>query len=302
MYPDRMTPKPLLTFDGQATLLAERGLTLDESSCSTFLTHSNYYRFSGYARYFQVAPGRGNDTFKPGATFDAVHRLHELDSELRAICFMGLGKAEASLRTQFAYHFAEKIGVYGQVDKTSSYISGSRDENVADAVLRDLGRSKDAFIEHYRQDHDDYSVLPVWAAVEALSFGTLSKGIAQCSNQEVSKSVASSANIAWGGFVSQVRSLVYLRNKCAHHSRLWNHSVIDSPATQNNIRNRAKKAHGNFEPRSVFAVLVALDTYLKNTKLDEGFMDRVVTLLDRDAEFKRGLMDPKYPDGRSMSR
>ena len=56
--------------------------------------------------------------------------------------------------------------------------------DVSDHVLRDLNRSKEAFVGRYRDDGEvdngvftiaAYHDLPVWVAVEVLSFGTLSR-------------------------------------------------------------------------------------------------------------------------------
>ncbi|MGC9535644.1 Abi family protein [Streptomyces sp. UG1] len=63
-------------------------------------------------------------------------------------------------------------------------------------------------------------------AVEAWSFGTLSKAIERGAGGTLADAVATSVGVARAGFAYRVRSLVYLRNRCAHHSRLWHHSVL----------------------------------------------------------------------------
>ena len=78
--------KPSLSWDAQVTLLAGRGLVIDdEAACAVFLAATNYYRFSGYARYFQVAPDKGDDQFKPGTTFQAIREIHDSDETLRGL-------------------------------------------------------------------------------------------------------------------------------------------------------------------------------------------------------------------------
>lgn len=49
--------KPWLSWDQQVSLLQERGLVVhDAAACEKYLSAVNYYRFMGYARYFQRAP------------------------------------------------------------------------------------------------------------------------------------------------------------------------------------------------------------------------------------------------------
>ncbi len=76
--------------------------------------------------------------------------------------------------------------------------------------------------------------------VEALSFGTLSKCIERGAQDQLSDAVATSLGAAKAGFAYRVRALVYVRNRCAHHSRIWNHSIIDAGPTPNNVRTKAK--------------------------------------------------------------
>lgn len=72
--------KPSLSVGEQVALLARRGLVIDDEAASTaFLTAHNYYRFSGYARYFQQAPHLGDDNFCPGTTFDEIRAIYEAD-------------------------------------------------------------------------------------------------------------------------------------------------------------------------------------------------------------------------------
>jgi len=68
--------KDALTWDEQVDLLAERGLAVNDiGTCAEFLAENSYYRFSGYARYFQRAPHEGDDSFLPGTTFQEIRQV-----------------------------------------------------------------------------------------------------------------------------------------------------------------------------------------------------------------------------------
>jgi len=72
--------------------------------------------------------------------------------------------------------------------------------------------------------------LPIWIACEVWDFGTLStlfSGMKE-DDQDI---IASKYNVRNGRSLEKwLRSLNYLRNVCAHHSRLWNRNIIDQPS------------------------------------------------------------------------
>ncbi|MDN3311764.1 Abi family protein [Microbacterium oryzae] len=252
-----MSAKKSLSPAEHVELLASRGLAIqDPADCESFLRAHNYYRFSGYARYFQRAPHYGDNQFKQGTSFDAIRNVYTGDAELRTVLAGALADAELVLRTHFTRVIADSYSPYGRYLQDDFYTEVGQGERTIDACMRDIERSKD---RHIRRFLDNGDPLPVWSAVEAWSFGTLSKAIERADGGAVADAVASSMGVAKAGFAYRVRALVYLRNRCAHHSRLWNHSVLDAGPTPNNVRVKAKRVAGQFEPRSVLDVVASLD-------------------------------------------
>lgn len=135
----------------------------------------------------------------------------------------------------------------------------------------------------------------MWSAVEAWSFGTLSKAIERGAGGTLADAVATSVGVAKAGFAYRVRSLVYLRNRCAHHSRLWHHSVLDAGPTPNNVRSKAKRVVGQFEPRSVLDVIASLDDVAIRGKAADPVLPQVVEQHPRDSLFREGLARPQSP-------
>lgn len=88
---------------------------------------------------------------------------------------------------------------------------------------------------------------------------------------------------------------MYLRNRCAHHSRLWHHSVIDAGPTPNNVRAKAKRLAGQFGPRSVLDVIASLDDMTIRSGVADPLLPRLAEGHGRDAEFWRGLSKPQAP-------
>jgi abortive infection bacteriophage resistance protein len=90
-----------------------------------------------------------------------------------------------------------------------------------------VSRSKEEFVRHNRQRYG--LPLAIWVACEIWDFGTLStlfNGMREIDQDDI----ACRYGLRNGRiFATWLRSLNYLRNVCAHHSRLWTRNVVDQP-------------------------------------------------------------------------
>ncbi|NOQ58441.1 Abi family protein [Mycolicibacterium fortuitum] len=291
--------KPSLSWEAQVALLVERGLTIaDTDECAAFLAAHNYYRFSGYMRYFQQAPHEGNNAFQPGSTFEGIRDVYDADEALRLALTPRLARAEVLLRTHTAYVIANDHGPRGKYLEKDFYTDIGDAEPTVESCLRDIVRSKERHILRYTSTDTggvNFAELPVWSAVEAWSFGTLSKCIERGARGALADAVATSIGVAKAGFAYRVKALVYLRNRCAHHSRLWHHSVIDAGPTPNNVRVKAKRLGGQFEPRSVLDVIASLDNILDRGRTGSPILPELVQQHERTSIFWDGLARPQNP-------
>lgn len=290
-----MNRKIRLSLADQTALLVDRGLVIaDRGECERLLGRITYYHLSGYARFFQSDPGRGDNSFRPGTSFELIRDLQHLDEELRHLCLRYLTRVESALRSGFALHFGDLLGPYEALLHPATYHSaGANAVPVHELVLRDLDRAKARFVLRHRDSSPPYEDLPVWVAMEALSFGTLSKCIEYCVDAGVAKAIAADLGIAHGGFSSQIRSFVSLRNECAHMSRLWNDVSRNPPQVPGGLVGRAKRRVGQFSPQSYFHVFVALDRFgVGRVSGEPGFLESVERLMARNETFAAGLTKP----------
>lgn len=293
-----MSTKPWLSLVEQVELLQRRGLIIDDqSACLRVLKRIGYYHLSGYGRYFQVDPAYGDNRFQPGTRFEDIAELQDLDSRLRSLCLATLADVELTLRTGFAYRFAERNRAAGALWHPTSYTTaGSAAIPVHELVLADLNQAKQHFITRYRVAPGEYSDLPAWVAVEALSFGNLSRAIEHCADVDVRKALANDLNVAQQGFSSQIHAFVNLRNACAHNSRLWNDVARIQASVPNNVLRRAKRRVGDFSASSNYQVVVALAQFVTDDAKSEAFVAAVNELLEASNVFRDGMLNPKpYP-------
>lgn len=293
-----MISKATLSWDQQLELLEKRELQVsDRTAAREFLKAENYYRFSGYARYFQRAPHYGDDRFQQGATFEQIRAIYDADEHVRTRLMRQLARIELLLRSHTAHVIANDHGAYGRYLREDFYLDIGDNEPTVTACLRDIRRSKERHILRFRADGTDslFEELPIWSAVEAWSFGTLSKAIERGAGGRLAGAVAASIGLAHAGFAQRVRALVYLRNRCAHHSRLWNHSVIDAGPTPSNVRVKAKRVSGQFEPRSVLDVVSSLDDFAVRGMHAAPVLPSLVADHSRNRSFWQGLLSPVSP-------
>ncbi len=115
--------KPYLSWQKQVKLMSDRGLVIeDEAECIRFLTTVNYYRFSGYARYFQIAPHEDNNDFCPGTSFNKIREIYYADEELRTNLLKPLSCVELMLRSHVAHIIGKEYGPYHSYLEEDFYV------------------------------------------------------------------------------------------------------------------------------------------------------------------------------------
>jgi abortive infection bacteriophage resistance protein len=242
--------KPWRTFAAQSDLLQQRGLLVeDRVAALDYLERLGYYRLSGYwypMRAFDSAapktPGAVTrlDRFVPGSRFEDVARLYVIDKKLRLLALDALERIEMAVRVDVAHllgqrdprayanpaclhgNFAKRHIARGpDAGKTPHQVWLSKYETL-------LHRSrKEPFVQHHLQQ---YGVLPIWAAIEIWDFGLLSKLFAGMKFRDQEQIAATYAAPSGEAFAQWLRSLNFIRNVAAHHSRLWNINVLERSA------------------------------------------------------------------------
>jgi abortive infection bacteriophage resistance protein len=208
--------KPWLSHSDQVQLLQQRGLGVsDPQAAEQFLSHLNYYRLSGYCLAFE----NGRHSFTGGVTFEDVVAAYHFDLTLRDLLTEALEVVEVDLRAAIAYGFGQQYGAFGHINPANFYTYFNH-QVWLDGLRKEADRSSELFVEHFRQTYVEFPDLPVWIVTEVMSFGTLShmyKGMLK----PVQRAVAKNFGIQASFLKSWMHHCVYVRNLCAHHSRLW---------------------------------------------------------------------------------
>lgn len=251
--------KPALTVDQQVDLLISRGLSIpDKDKARHYLQFISYYRLSGYTISFeQVIEGKRNHQFKPGTTFENILALYDFDRHLRMLVMDAIERIEVAVRTQICLilattyndsHWHLKRNLFNPEFKYYALLSKCENEQQ---------RSKEPFARHYKQAYSSPTLLPAWMMTELLSMGNWSQMYENLANRHDRKKISDTFKLPSMEFESWLHSLTYIRNLCAHHSRLWNRQFTITP--------KQLKPHNKyFTPNTTFAAQAAMMHLLLN--------------------------------------
>ena len=129
-------------------------------------------------------------------------------------------KIEISIRTQLSLIMSEEAGIYW-FENASNFRNHNRHSNLLINLQTELRRSdEEAIIEFQR--HYSNTFPPSWITFEISSFGTLSMMYRWLNAGHARRKLARFYGLTDTVMESWLHSMVYVRNICAHHSRLWN--------------------------------------------------------------------------------
>ncbi|HOG73259.1 MAG TPA: Abi family protein, partial [Tenuifilaceae bacterium] len=91
-------------------------------------------------------------------------------------------------------------------------------------IAIEYSRSDEEFAKAFKNKYSD-PMPPSWMMLEVSSFGTLSSLYNYLHPSWDKREIAKHFGLADKVFSSWLHSIVYLRNICAHHARLWNREM-----------------------------------------------------------------------------
>jgi abortive infection bacteriophage resistance protein len=218
--------KPVLALDEQLQLLQKRGLIINnrDESLKT-LANISYYRLSAYWLPFKQLDQTGyvTDFFQKDCTFEKVIEFYEFDRKLRLLMLDAIERVEISVRTNITYYLSQKYGAFAHERSSNFHNKFSHSEWLAQ-IKRDVVNSKETFVQHYQDKYKNFPTIPIWMITEIISFGSLSilyKGL----KNEDKRRIAENYQLHPKSLTHWLHCLTYIRNVCAHHSRLWNREL-----------------------------------------------------------------------------
>lgn len=265
--------KPFKTIQQQVETLSQRGLIID-GDAEHYLSHLNYYRLSGYWYPFL----QDTNLFKPNVTFTEVLNLYVFDREFRLLLLDAIERIEVSVRTQWAYCFSKQHGPHGYLDCNLSNNIHWHAKNLL-LLEKERKRSDEPFIEHFNNTNNSP---PIWAICEVMSFGLLSRWLKNLKPTVCRNEIGRCYDLDYKVLISFIEHMTYLRNCCAHHSRVWNRKMTK---TLKIPRSKPKTLISNFNhqqnsQRKIYNTLVMLQYLLNIICPDNHFKKKLAAILN----------------------
>lgn len=237
--------KKWLSFEQQLVSLKSKGMQVDNDSLATsYLERVGYYRLSGYWYPFRQFDSKTINqrlgVFVDNTHFQHIVNLYIFDKKLRLLAIDALERIEMAVRVDIAHVLGKRDPqAHEQADKLDGNFvkklikkgrnSGRTEHQVwLDKHIQLLHRAKkEPFIAHHNQNY--HGIVPIWVAIEVWDFGCMSRlyaGMTFLDKMIIAKKYGISAK----QFEQWLRSLNFIRNTSAHHSRLWNANILEQSA------------------------------------------------------------------------
>lgn len=262
----------------------EGGLIVaDHDKASHYLSVINYYRISAYTLPFQV--GNPEHHFKPNTSFDDVLDLYRFDRELRLLVLDAIERIEVAIRSHINNYMSIQYGPHWYLDESHFVHSFPHKELLAD-VEKHCQRKKEIFVKHYMEKYTEPRLPPGWVVIEILTFGQLSTIYDRLVNAHDQKEIAKKFNTHAELLRSWMQSISYIRNICAHHSRLWNRELGNAPKIpkkpDNWITTPITITDPNIKPsKRLYIMLTIIEFLLQQVNKESTWHIRLFELMEK---------------------
>ena len=271
--------QPPLDVNEQIENLKTLQLTIeDEEKARAFLNDVSYFRF---IKAYSLEWKPQNGFYYKGASFDRLKELYLFNSNFRQLLFPLIEQVEINLRCRISNYFCVKYGVLGYLDADNFADKGYHEDFLEDARISLERNAKSPFVKNFTTNYEGGN-LPLYALVEILSFGDLSKFYKNMKNPD-KKVVASTFGVGYTYLESWVESIAFIRNVCAHYGRLYNINLVKRPKLY-----KQYEKNGN---QRIFAVLLCLKELLPADRHWREFVETLELLIEKYPHVRIERMD-----------
>jgi abortive infection bacteriophage resistance protein len=267
--------KPALTYEQQLHQLKERGLTIGNEEKALHLLESiSYYRLSGY--WYPLLADKQLHQFKKGATFETAFQLYCFDKDLRKLIIAELEKIEIAVRAKMIYTLSHNHDAFW-FSNPLLFGNPVQYAKTLAKIDEEYNRSDEEFIKAFKNKYSD-SLPPAWMTMEIISFGTLSMLYKNLKPGQDKRAIAHYFGLADSVLGTWLHSIVYLRNVCAHHTRLWNRVMSISPQIPR-TPNKKWLTQVNIQNNRTYFMLCMIKYLLQTVHLNTTLTTKLKNLL-----------------------
>ncbi len=286
--------------DAQIGILESRGMIAhDKDRAKSFLLDNNYYNVVNAFKKYIIDEDAGEEKYKEGVRFEDLVCLYRFDERLRATFLRYILIIEGQLKTHLAYEFSKAYGpmdylrlnVYNRndamdVERAESFISQLK-------VLISKNAKSNDMVKHFVSQEDaQMGLVPLWALVNVLDFGTLRRFYSNLNSNVVNYIARRYYSLPPRTLQTMIYSLNACRNMCAHGSCLIRFRMKDrGKQISDTDLHRVlciPDEKGNYlcGKRDLFSIVICLKYLLPEKGFSKFFdeFDREVLLLEKSLQ------------------
>jgi len=223
-----------------------------------------------WAPFFTILEYTPSGKYLYGVTFEEITAFYYFDEELRTLFLKYILHIERHLKSLISYYFCEKFGE-SQTEylNSNNFNSAKKNQKAVHRLITSLEKAISLpthynYIVHYAKN---YHNVPLWVAMNAITFGQLSAFYQYMPNKiqsKVSKHFPGYSEKQLHQFITIVAKC---RNVCAHRERLFDFRTSDTiPDTllHKKLNIPMKKGSYLFGKHDLFAVVLSLRYLIGN--------------------------------------
>ena len=211
--------------------LQGKGLIInDKAEAIRFIDGVGYSRLRIYllSRRNLSAPHK---PFHNNVTFKEISEIYLMDEKLRAVVFPYCSRIEVIFRNAVSEVLTEQYGSHPYQNKIFKSDTNAQDAMrlLSDVYFAKL--SQDQRARHYFGKYAHPTLPPIWTMKEFFTFEKSSRFYG-CLNDDIKVNISEKMNIDIANhdiLTSWIKSIIDLRNVCAHHDRLFNRKFQKQP-------------------------------------------------------------------------
>lgn len=295
--------KPHRSYSDLVNLLESRGMIIpDKDRAERKLAQIGYYRLSGFwypcrqiakdsTGQYIISPTTGkpvrSEDFQDNVDFSDIIKLYLFDKKLRQLMLDAIERVEIHVRSVIAH----EMGYHDPLAyQKTSFIQPRqcRDFRTRNGRTRNIWqewqkRQRDQ-INRSREDcilwHKSNSrSIPFWVTVEAWDFGTMSKYY-EILNRKFQNRICLRFGLSNPVTLKEwLQAINTLRNRCAHHARIWNQVSSNPIPVTDDIYFEDLDLHENACKR-IFGLISVLWFLVKKIGPSSDWISNVADLID----------------------
>ena len=265
-----MFSHPPLSVDQLADNLISKGLKGERRAVIETIQAIGYYRLKGY--WFDWRNANGN--LPSFASLDLVKRRYDFDRRISGILFSAITDLETAIRSVVVESFYEEFPNESAPHLNKSCLYFHDQDHVDDyhdwlqAIKRNEGNRHSQIAKHYRNKYPHMDI-PLWAAVELMSFSHVLR-LLNFNTQVKNRGARRFGMMRGKDFLSAGFVMVALRNKIAHHDRVWNAKFVIRKQVIKILRRRYSTLAQELTQQSnysIFVVCILMQIMLSQTNI-----------------------------------